>query len=92
MDGISTLTESQWYVEYYRCNVLMSNLQILYKRVVDMFGSQNPPSYRSILITVSARHGPDRVDEIKYSIPLRGIKPDNMKINIIRSLDNSRNG
>ena len=57
-----------------------------------MFGSQNPPSCPSILITVSAKHGPDTVDEIKYRIPLRGIKPDNMKINIIRSLDNSRSG
>ena len=56
-----------------------------------MFGSQNLPSCPSILITVSAIHGHDTVTRIKYSIPLRGIKPDNMKINIIRSLDNSRN-
>ena len=57
-----------------------------------MFGSQNPPSCASILIDVSANHGPDTVTRIKYSIPLKGIKPDNMKINIMRSLDNSRNG
>ena len=57
-----------------------------------MFGLQNPPSCPSILITVSAKHGPDTVDEIKYSITLKGIKPDNIKINIIRSLDNNRNG
>ena len=57
-----------------------------------MFGSQNPPSCPSILITVSARHGPDTVDEINYSVPLRGIKPNNMKIYIVRSLGNSRNG
>ena len=56
-----------------------------------MFGSNSPPNCPSILITVSARHGPDTMDEIKYGIPLRGIKPDNTKINIIRSLDNSRN-
>ena len=56
-----------------------------------MFGSQNPPKCPSILITVSARHGPDTVDKIKYGIPLKRIKPDNTKINIIRSLDNSRN-
>ena len=56
-----------------------------------MFVSQNPPFCPSILITVSARHGTDTVDEIKYGILLRGIKPDNTKINIIRSLDNSRN-
>ena len=57
-----------------------------------MFGSEDPPSCASILITVSARHGTDTVTEIKYGIPLRGIKPNNMKIYIIRSLDNSRNG
>ena len=56
-----------------------------------MFGSQNPSSCPSILITVSARHGPDTVDKIKYAIPLTGIKPDNTKINIIRSLGDSRN-
>ena len=56
-----------------------------------MFGSEDPPSCPSILITVSARHGTNTVDEIKYGIPLRGIKPDKTKINIIRSLDNSRN-
>ena len=58
---------------------------------MDTFGSQNPPTCASMLITVSARHGPDTVDEIKCGIPLRGIKPDNTKINIIRSLDISRN-
>ena len=57
-----------------------------------MLGSEDPPSCASILITVSARHGPDTVDEIKYVIPLRGIKHGNKKINIIRSLGNSRNG
>ena len=67
-------------------------LQVLYKRDVDIFSSEDHPTCASVLITVSAKHEPDTVDEIKYSIPLRGIKPDNMKINIIRSLDNSRNG
>ena len=57
-----------------------------------MFGSEDPPSCPSILITVSTRHGPDTVDEIKYGISLRGIKPDNMKIYIVRSLGDSRNG
>ena len=57
-----------------------------------MFGSQNPPSCPSILITVSAGHGPDTTTRIKYGISLTGIKPDDMKINIIRSIGNSRNG
>ena len=57
-----------------------------------MFGSQNSPSYAFILITVSAGHGPDTVDEIKYSITVKGIKPDNTKIYVIRSLGNNRNG
>ena len=61
-----------------------------------MFGYEDPPSCRpscpSILITVSAGHEPNTVDEIKCGISLRGIKPDKMNINIIRSLGNSRNG
>ena len=57
-----------------------------------MFGSEDPPSCASILITVSAKHGPNTVDEIRYGIPLRGIKPDKAKINIIRYLGNNRNG
>ena len=57
-----------------------------------MFGFDDPPSCPSILITVSAGHEPNTVTEIKYGISLRGIKPNKMKINIIRSLDNSRNG
>ena len=57
-----------------------------------MFGSQNPPSCPSILITVSAIHGPDTVAKIKYGISLKKIKPANTKIYIIRSLGNSRNG
>ena len=57
-----------------------------------MFGSEDPPSCHSLLITVSARHGPDTEVEIKYGIPIRGTKPANRKIYIIRSLGNSRNG
>ena len=51
-----------------------------------MFGLQNPPSVPSILITVSADSGPNTATRIKYSVPLKGIKPENRKINIIRSL------
>ena len=57
-----------------------------------MSGSADHPFCPSILITVTAEHGPDTVDEIKYGIPLRGIKPDNTKIYIIRSFGISRNG
>ena len=57
-----------------------------------MFGSNDPPSCPSILITLSAEHGPDTVAKIRYGITLKGIKPNNMSIYIIRSLDNSRNG
>ena len=57
-----------------------------------MFGSNDPPSCPSILITVSAEHGPHTVAKIRYGITLKGIKPNNTKIYIIRSLDNSRNG
>ena len=64
-------------------------LQVLYKNAVDMFGFENPPSCPSILITVSARHGPNTVTEIKYGIPIRGMKPNNRKVNI-RSYGNSR--
>ena len=57
-----------------------------------MFGSNDPPSCPFILITVSAEHGPHTVAKIRYGITLKGIKPNNMNIYIIRSLDNSRNG
>ena len=55
-----------------------------------MFGSNDPPSCPSILITVSAGHEPDTVDVIKYSVPLTGIKPHNRKINIIRYIRNGK--
>ena len=57
-----------------------------------MLGSEDPPSCASILITLSAIHGSDTATRIKYGISLTGIKPDDWKINIIRSLGNSRNG
>ena len=53
---------------------------------MDVFASVDPPSYPSILITVSAEHGPDTMAEINYSVPLRGINPIDKKICIIRSL------
>ena len=87
MDGISTLIKTQRYIGYYRCTCIdVYFLQVLFKSDIDMFGSQNPPSCPSILISVSARHGPNTMDEINYSVPLRGIKSDNMKIYIIRSV------
>lgn len=58
-----------------------------------MFGSEDPLSYASILMTVSAIHEPDTTTRIKYRIPLRGIKPDNTMIYIVRSISSaSRNG
>ena len=56
-----------------------------------MFGSEDPPFCASILITVSAKHYPDTVAGIKYCVPLKGIKPHNMKIDIIRSLGDNSN-
>ena len=54
-----------------------------------MFGLQNPPSVPSILVTVSAYSENNTGTRIKYSVPLKGIKPENKKINIIRSLPSS---
>ena len=34
---------------------------------MDVFGSEDPPSCPTVLITVSARHGPDTVVEITNS-------------------------
>ena len=51
-----------------------------------MFGLQNPPFVPSILITVSADSGYNITTRIKCSVPLKGIKPENRMINIIRSL------
>ena len=57
-----------------------------------MYGAQVPPSFPSLLITVSAKHGPNTVEEINNSISFKGIEPDNMKIYIIRSLSNNVTG
>ena len=46
-------------------------------------------SFPSILTTVSAEPGPNTVSRLHYSISLKGIKPDNMKISIIRSIGNT---
>ena len=58
------------------------------KSDVDMFAAQSPPSFPSILITISAEPGPNTVTTLNYFISLKGIKPDNMKIPIIRSISN----
>ena len=57
-----------------------------------MFGVQIPACVPSILITVSVDGGPNTVTRLNYCVPLRGIKPDNRKIYIVRSLRNDRNG
>ena len=54
-----------------------------------MFGSEDPPYFPSILITVSVKAGPDTVSELNYSVPLKGIKPDNTKIFIVRYFSTS---
>ena len=51
-----------------------------------MFSLQNPPSVHSILITVLAKCGHNTATRVKYSIPLKGIKPEKRKFIIIRSL------
>ena len=56
-----------------------------------MFGSEDPRSCASILITVSAKQEPDTVAGIKYCVPLKGIKPYNRKIYIVRSLGDNSN-
>ena len=55
---------------------------------VDMFAAQYPPYFPSILISISADYGPDTVTTLNYFISLKGIKPENMKIPIIRSISN----
>ena len=61
----------------------------IYQSDVDTFGSEVPPSFPSILVTVSAEHGPDTVSRIKYCVPLKVIKPADMKMSIIRSISTS---
>ena len=61
----------------------------IYKSDVDMFASQSPPCFPSILITISAEYGPDTVSTLNCCMSLKGIKPDNMKIPIIRSICNT---
>ena len=61
----------------------------IYKSNVDIFTARSPPRFPSILITILAEPGPDTVTTLNYSISLKGIKPDNMKIPIIRSICNT---
>ena len=60
------------------------------KKKVDMYGAQVPPCFPSLLITISAKHGPNTVEVINHSVSFKGIESDTMKINIIRSLDTSK--
>ena len=64
----------------------------IYWNDVDIFGTQSPPSCPSILVTVSAGDRPDIVTRLKYCVTLRGIKPDNKILYILRSLVNSSIG
>lgn len=56
---------------------------------VDKFGIQVPPSCPSTLITISVEHLPETAKKLDHSIPLKGIKPDNVKVIIVRSLRGS---
>lgn len=56
---------------------------------VDKFGVQDPPSCPSTLITIYVEHRPETAKTIDYSIPLKGIKPGNVKLIIVRSLRGS---
>ena len=67
-------------------------IQVLYKNDVDIFGSKMPPQFPSILITISAEHGPNTVTTLSYPVSMKGIKSDNTKIYIVRSLSSDSNG
>ena len=64
----------------------------IYRNDVDRFDAQIPPSCPSILATVSAGDRPDTATRLKYCVMLRGIKPDNKMLYILRSLGNSSTG
>ena len=59
------------------------------KRDVDRFGTQSPPFFPSTLITISVDDSPSTVSGIDYSVPLKGVETDIMKICIVRSLTGS---
>lgn len=56
------------------------------KSDVDTFGALSPPSFPSILITISADHNPSTVRRINYSVPLKGIESSVKKIYIVQFL------
>ena len=64
----------------------------IYQNDVDRFGAQIPPSCPSILVTLSADDRPDTVTTLNYCVTLRGIKPDNKILHILRSFDNTSIG
>ena len=60
---------------------------------MDRFGSEMPPQFPSVLITISAEYGPNTVTTLNYHVSLKGIKSDNTKIYIVRSISSgSSNG
>lgn len=56
---------------------------------VDIYGSQDPPNFPSILITVSVENEPNTATRLNCCLPVKGIKPDNTKIFIVRSCNNA---
>ena len=68
-------------------------IQVLYKSDVDRFASEMFPQFPSILITISTEYGPNTVTTLSYPVLLKGIKSDNTKIYIVRSISSgSSNG
>lgn len=64
----------------------------IYQSDVDTFGACVPPSFPSILITISVEHSPHTVKKLDHGIPLKGIEPSNMMIYIVRSLSSGSTG
>ena len=56
---------------------------------MDRFGSEMPPQFPSILITISTEYGRNTVTTLNYPVSLKGIKPDNTKIYIVRSISSA---
>ena len=51
-----------------------------------------PPQFPSVLITISAEHGPNTITRLSYPVSLKGIKPNNTNIYIIQSVCSDGSG
>ena len=52
---------------------------------MDTFGVKTPPYFPTLLITISVDDSPSTVRKIQYSVPLKGIEPNNIKICVVRT-------